>query len=91
MTILGTIFCADKKIETKENLKKPKELLKRITENTQLYLSIKGKILKLHTYIYSTIYTNAWIIDTNSTDFQSFTKEIATYLSWLLTAEVFSK
>ena len=39
------------------------------------YLSIVGKILKINTYIYTTIYNNAWLINTSNKDFQDFIKK----------------
>ena len=67
VTILGAKFCKDKKRETAENLKKANGLLEKMKANTEYYyLSIVGKILKINTYIYTTICNNAWLINTSS-------------------------
>ncbi len=78
--ILGAIFCTDKSVETKDNLKKPLEKLRKWNTEYTGYISIVGKILRINTYIYSTIYNNAWIINTKCKHFREMIQEIAKYL-----------
>ena len=76
VTILGVKFCKAKKRETADNLKKANGLLEKMKASTEYYyLSTVGKILKINTYIYTTIYNNAWLINTSSKDFQDFIKK----------------
>ena len=78
--ILGAYFCENKTLETKENLKKPIELLQKWTDTYNSYITIVGKILNINTYIYSTIFNAAWLIDTQNEQFTTLIKEIAKYL-----------
>ena len=92
VTILGAKFCKDKQRETAENLKKANGLLEKMKASTEYYyLSIVGKILKINTYIYTTIYNNAWLINTSSKDFQDFIKRVSTYIQRIKSSEVYEK
>ena len=55
------------------------------------YLSIVCKILKINTYIYTTIYNNAWLTNTSSKDFQDFIKRVSTYIQRIKSSEVYEK
>ena len=55
------------------------------------YLSTVGKILKTNTYIYTTIYNNAWLINTSSKYFQDFIKRVSTYIQRIKSSEVYEK
>jgi hypothetical protein len=77
--ILGATFCTTKDEETKENLTKPHKFLDRM-EKLYYSASLMGKILRLHTYIYSLIYSNAWLINTNSKDFTNFMGKVGRFL-----------
>ena len=92
VTILGAKFCKDKKRETAENLKKANGLLEKIKASTEYYyLGIVGKILKINTYIYTTIYNNAFLMNTSSKDFQDFIKRVSTYIQRIKSSEVYEK
>ena len=89
---MGAKFCKDKKRETAENLKKANGLLEKMKASTEYYyLSIVGKMLKINTYIYTTIYNNAWLINTSSKDFQDFIKRVSTYIQRIKSSEVYEK
>ena len=77
MRILGAIFCHNEKDETKANLKKPKDILKKIKEVHGHWVSLQGKILQLNTHIFSTIWNNAWLLNTKDDHFKDFVKDVA--------------
>ena len=81
VTILGATYCRNIEDETQENLIKPTEKLKQLEGKCTLSPpSIVGKILQIHTYIYSKIWHIAWLIDVNSAPFETFTAAIGKYL-----------
>ena len=71
------------------NLMKASDTLDKIKSNTQHYLSIIGKIIKINTYIYTTLYNNAWIINTKSKAFKTFVKKISIYLQRIKNEDVY--
>ena len=44
------------------------------------FLSLAGKILALNTYVFGTVWTNAWLIDIKDSHFKSFIGKIERYL-----------
>ncbi len=89
--ILGAIFHEDKEKETELNLTKPNKIIEQLKNNKGDYISIMGKIIKLQTYVYSTIYNNAWLINTNSKEFELFLKNVGEYLQRIKNREVLEK
>ena len=87
--ILGAIFCENRKNETKENLITAIEKLQNWNENYTQYITIVGKILRINTYIYTTIFNNAWIIDTEDIYFKKLIDEIGKYLQKLKHSTVY--
>ena len=91
VTILGAKFCTEKQKETELNLKKASNILDKLKHNTEHYLSIIGKIIKINTYVYTTIYNNAWLIDTQSKAFKIFIKKVSIYLQRVRNADVYDR
>ena len=71
--ILGSTFCRDKRNETANNLEKANKILDNLIKTN--FNSLLGKILMLHSYVYSTIWHTAYLIDTSSTSFHLFEKK----------------
>ena len=46
------------------------------------YASLAGKILHLNTFVLSTIWNNARLIDTKDEHYKKFIKKIENYLHW---------
>jgi hypothetical protein len=88
--ILGATFCTTKEEETRENLKRAQNLLDRM-EKSYYASSLMGKILRLHTYVYSLIYSNAWMIDTKSKDFTNFMGKVGRFLCRTKSRKVLEK
>ena len=44
-------------------------------------ISLMGRILKVQTYVYSTVWNNAWLINTKGEDFRQFLVNVGKYLS----------
>ena len=44
------------------------------------FVSLVGKILRLNTYVFSTVWNNAWLIDIKDKHFKEFLKEVEKYL-----------
>ena len=82
VTILGAIFCQNKKEETKENLKKANKTPDTMAQGYSKYASLAGKILHLNTFVLSTIWNNARLIDTKDEYYKKFIKKIENYLHW---------
>ena len=82
VTILGAVFCLDKHLEKFENLQKAYNALKKAKNNYSYgnYVSLVGKILRLNTYVFSTVWNNAWLIDIKDKYFEHFLKEVEKYL-----------
>ena len=82
VTILGAVFCRDKHLETFENLQKAYNALKKAKNNYSYgnFVSLVGKILRLNTYVFSTVWNNAWLIDIKDKYFKQFLKEVEKYL-----------
>ena len=82
VTILGAVFCRDKHLETFENLQKAYNALKKAKNNYSYgnFVSLVGKILRLNTYVFSTVWNNAWLIDIKDKHFKEFLKEVEKYL-----------
>ena len=57
MTILGVVFCRKKGQETFENLQKATKTLEKLQNNAGKFVSLAGKILRLNTYVISTVWT----------------------------------
>ena len=76
VTILGAIFCQNKKEETKENLKKANKTLDTMAQGYSKYASLAGKILHLNTFVLSTIWNSAWIIDIKDEHYKKFIQKI---------------
>ena len=87
VTILGNIFCRTNSLETEENLKKASKILTKPTSNN--FNSLIGKIININTYVYSTIWNAAWLIDTNCKPFAAFEKKVARYLQIIKHQEVY--
>ena len=80
VTVLGSVFCSDKSQETFENLQKATKALERLQNGNGKFLSLVGKILALNTYVFGTVWTNAWLIDIKDSHFKSFIGKIERYL-----------
>ena len=82
VTILGAVFCRDKHLEAFENLQKAYNALKKAQNNYSYgnFVSLVGKILWLNTYVFSTVWNNAWLIDIKDKYFKQFLKEVEKYL-----------
>ena len=74
--VLGAVFCSDKSQETFENLQKATKALERLQNGNGKFLSLTGKILALNTYVFGTVWTNAWLIDIKDSHFKSFIGKI---------------
>ena len=79
---MGAVFCRDKHLETFENLQKAYNALKKAKNNYSYgnFVSLVGKILRLNTYVFSTVWNNAWLIDIKDKYFKQFLKEVEKYL-----------
>ena len=66
VTILGAVFCSDnfESLET-ENLQKAYTALKKAQNNYNIgnFVSLVGKILRLNTNVFSTVWNIPWLID----------------------------
>ena len=76
----SAVFCSDKSEETCENLQKATKALERLQNGNGKFLSLAGKILALKTYVFSTVWNNAWLIDIKDSHFKSFIGKIERYL-----------
>ena len=90
VTILGAIFCQNKKEETKENLEKANKTLDPMAQGYSKYASLSGKILHLNTFVLSTIWNSAWLIDTKDEHYKKFIppKKEENYLHWYKGKEI---
>ncbi len=70
----------EKNQETKENLRKPMEKLGEFIQKHRFTTSLMGRVLNLHTYIFSKIWHIAWLLNTKSEDFKRFRGRIDRYL-----------
>lgn len=91
VTILGAVFCEDKTKETCENLQKANKSLQKLKEGYGKFTSLVGKILRINTYICSTIWNNAWLINTSDEHFRLFIKELAKYIQKIKGGEILEK
>ena len=91
MTILGAVFCRDKGEETCENLQKATKTLEKLQNSTGKFISLAGKILRLNTYVFSTVWNNAWMIDINNYHFRQFITQIEKYLCEFKGKEILGK
>ena len=57
------ISCQNKGDETKENLAKATKTLEKITQGYSNFVTLTGKLLWLNTFVFSTIWNNAWLIN----------------------------
>ena len=80
VTILGAIFCQNKQDETKENLTKAIKTLEKMKQGYSNFGSLAGKILRLNTFVFSTIWNSAWLINTKDEHYKGFIKKIERYL-----------
>ena len=80
VTVLGAVFCSDKSQETFENLQKATKAIERLQNGNGKFLSLAGKTLALNTYVFGTVWTNAWLIDIKDSHFKSFIEKIERYL-----------
>ena len=80
VTILGAVFCKDKGQETSENLQMATKTLEKFQDGYGKFVSLTGKILKLNTYVFSTVWNNAWLIDIKDPRFKSFIRRIERFL-----------
>ena len=88
VTILGAIFCQNKKEETKENLKKANKTLDTMAQGYSKYVSLAGKILHLNTFVLSTIWNSALLIDTKDEHYKKLIQKIENYLHWYKGKEI---
>ncbi len=89
VTILGSKFCTDKSNETKANIEKAMKKLMKWNETFNDYTSLVGKILNINTYIYTTIFNSAWLLDTKSNAFNNLITEISKYLQKIKSMETY--
>ena len=76
----------------KENLRKANKVLQGSTDpDSECYLSIIGKILKINMYVLSTIYNNALLINIRCKDFRNFIKKLSTYMQRIQNKDVYEK
>ena len=54
--------------------------LKKFQEGYGKFVSLTGKILKLNTYVFSTVWNNAWLIDIKYPHFKAFIRRIERFL-----------
>ena len=69
-----------KKDDTNANLEKPKDMPKKIKGAHGYELSLHGNNLQLNTYTFSTIWINAWVLNTKDEHFKDFVKDVEVYL-----------
>ena len=55
------------------------------------FVSLVGKILRLNTYVFSTVWNNAWLIDIKDKYFNQFLKEVQKYLCKYKGQEILEK
>ena len=91
VTVLGAVFCSDKSQETFENLQKATKALEKLQNGNGRFLSLAGKILALNTYVYSTVWNNAWLIDIKNSHFKKFINRIERYLCLYKGNEIMEK
>jgi hypothetical protein len=91
VTILGTILSEQKENETKLNLQKAITTLKKWNEKYNDHISLVGKILNINTYIYSTIYNSAWVLDTEDLAFRQLIYEASLYLQKVKHQDTYDK
>ena len=85
------MFHEDKEKETELNIRKPNKIIEQLKNNKGDYISIMEKIIKLQTYVFSTIYNSVWLINTNSKDFELFLKNVGGYLQRIKNKKVLEK
>ena len=54
-------------------------------------MSLQGRILQLNTYVFSTIWNRAWVINTKEKAFKDLLKETSTYLQFIKGDEILEK
>ena len=91
VTVLGAVFCSDKSQETFENLQKATKALEKLQNGNGRFLSLAGKILALNTYVFSTVWNNAWLIDIKNSHFKKFINRIERYLCLYKGNEIMEK
>ena len=91
MTVLGAVFCSDKSKETFENLQKTTKALEKLQNGNGRFLSLAGTILVLNTYVFSTVWNNAWLIDIKYSHFKEFINKIERYLCLYKGNEIMEK
>ena len=88
--ILGTYFHPDENEEQRMNLEKA--ILKTIRYQTQdNYSSLMGRILKINTYIYSTLWHKAFIINETHKEFNRLIHEIGIYLNPIIGSSTYQQ
>ena len=80
VTVLGAVFCSDKSQETFESLQKATKALEKLQNGHGKFLILAGKILALNTYVFSTVWNKAWLIDIKNSHFKKFICNIERYL-----------
>ena len=80
MDSLDSRNCKANKV--KENLKKANKTLDTMAQGYSKYASLAGKILHLNTFVLSTIWNSAWIIDIKDEHYKKFIQKIKNYLHW---------
>ena len=91
VTILGAVFCRDKGQETCENLQKATKTVEKLQNSTGKFISLAGKILRLNTYVFSTVWNNAWMINIKNYHFRQFITQIEKYLCEFKGKEILGK
>ena len=91
VTVLGAVFCSDKSQETFENLQKATKALEKLQNGNGRFLSLAGKILALNTYVFSTVWNNAWLIDIKNSHLKKFINRIERYLCLYKGNEIMEK
>ena len=80
VTILRAVFCKDSGQETSENLQKAIKTLEKFQDGYSKFVSLAGKILKLNTYVFSTVWNNAWLIEIKDPHFKAFIRKMERFL-----------
>ena len=91
ITLLGAKFCTNKRLETERNLQKAIKKITKWNESYNDHISLVGKILNINTYIYTIIFNNASLINTNSKDFDELIKQISIYLQRIKSRDTYDK
>ena len=54
-------------------------------------MGVQGRILQLNTYVFSTIWNRAWVINTKKKEFKDLLNEVSTYLQLIKGEEIREK